>query len=98
MDNNIDPTTYLVEILDYYKRKLLNGGCTLEEVKSVTKAMVENMEIDGTIRDFAEFYGVPETTIRTNIFKKLFDKPKRRVLYPFHKFSRIVPPKWHKNR
>lgn len=96
MDTKIDPKAYLIEILDYYKYKLTNGKCTMEEIKSVTNAIVQNTELDGTISDFAKFYGVPETTVRTNIFRKMFAKPKRVLLYPFLKFSKIVPDKWRK--
>lgn len=96
MQNDIDPKNYLVEILDYYKYKLLNGKCTMEEIRSVTDAIIEHTELDGTISDFAKFYGVSETTVRTNIFRKMFAKPKRVLLYPFLKFSKIVPDKWRK--
>ena len=54
------------------------------------------MKIDGTIKDFANFYGVPESVVRTKIARKMIDKPKRKVLYPFNKFIKIVPEKWHK--
>lgn len=92
----IDSSKYLIEILEFYIFKLKNGKCTMAEIESVTKAIEENTEIYGTISDFASFYGVPETTVRTNIFRKMFAKPLRKVLYPFHKFHKIVPSKWHK--
>lgn len=98
MEKDIDPKAYLIEILDFYKQKLLNGGCTMEEIRNVTKVLQENVDVNGTISDFAQFYGVPETTVRTNIFRKLLAKPKRVVLYPFQKFAKIVPRKWHDNR
>ena len=93
-----DASKYLIEILEFYIFKLKKNGCTMEEINAATKALEENMNINGTISDFAEFYGVPETTIRTNIFKKMFAKPKRIVLYPFHKFIKIVPAKWRQKR
>ena len=96
MDTNIDPKAYLIEILDYYKYKRTNGKCTIEEIKSVTSAIVENTELDGTISDFAKFYGVSETNIRATISRKLIAKPKRKLLYPFHKFAKIIPTKWRK--
>lgn len=89
---------YLSEILSYYKHKIDNNLCTMEEMESVKKILEQNMEISGTISDFAKFYGVPETTVRTNIFRKMFAKPKRVVLYPFHKFLKIVPEKWLNKR
>lgn len=93
-----NPKTYLIEILDYYKYKLENDLCTMDEINSVTKAIEKNMDISGTISDFANFYGVSETNIRSTINRKLIAKPKRKLLYPFHKFSDIVPDKWRNKR
>lgn len=84
----------LLEILEFYKFKIKNNGCTMEEINSAAKMLEENLNISGTIRDFAEFYDVPESVIRTNISRKLIDKPKRKVMYPFHKFIKIAPEKW----
>lgn len=93
-----NPKTYLIEILDYYKYKLEHDLCTMEEINSITKAIEESVNVSGTISDFANFYGVPETSVRSNICRKMFDKPKRKLLYPFHKFSRIVPDKWRNKK
>lgn len=92
----MDASKLLSEILGYYKHKVDNNLCTMSEMEDALKALESNMEIHGTISDFAKFYGVPETTVRTNIFRKMFAKPKRKVLYPFHKFLKIVPDKWRK--
>ena len=94
----INPKSYLIEILDYYKYKLENDLCTMDEINSATQALEKDMRVTGTIEDFANFYGVSQNTVRTNIFRKLFAKPKRKVLYPFHDFNRIVPDKWHKDK
>lgn len=96
MEENVDPTKYLVEMLDFYKQKLLGGGCTMAEIRSMTDAMMERMEIDGTIQDFAKFFGVPEVNIRAAISRRLIAKPKRKLLYPFHKFFKVAPDKWKK--
>lgn len=89
---------YLSEILDFYKYKLDHGLCTMEEINSVEKAIENNMDIDGTIADFAKFYDVPESSIRATISRKLLAKPKRKVLYPFLSFAKVVPSKWRKPR
>ena len=89
-----DAKKHLIEILDYYKMKLLNDGCTMDEINETTKLLEQNMKVSGTIKNFADFYGVPESVVRTNIARKMIDKPKRKVLYPFHKFIKIVPEKW----
>lgn len=96
--SSLDAKTHLIEILDFYKYKLQNNLCTMDEINSATKVLEENMQMEGTIKDFANFYDVPEVTVRTTIFKKLLSKPKRVVLYPFHKFRQIVPDKWRKNK
>lgn len=94
----LNPKTYLTEILDYYKYKLDNNLCTMEEMNSLAKTIQENMEIQGTISDFAQFYNQSESSIRATISRKLLAKPKRKVFYPFHTFARIVPDKWHKKK
>ena len=86
----------LSEILGFYKYKVDNNLCTPEEIKDAEKVLVENMEVYGSIKDFAEFYGVSEGNVRTTINRKLFAKPKRIVLYPFQKFLKIVPERWRK--
>lgn len=90
----IDAKTYLIEILEYYIQRLKTNKCTMAEIQSTTKALEENMDIKGTISDFASFYNVPEQNIRNNISRKLMAKPERKLLYPFHKFAKIVPDKW----
>lgn len=86
----------LSEILDFYKYKVDNNLCTQEEIESASRVLQENMEMYGSISDFAKFYGVSEQNVRTTINRKLFAKPVRKVLYPFHLFRRIVPEKWKK--
>lgn len=90
----MDSKKYLTEILDYYKYKLQNNLCTMDEIDSLAKTIEQNMQINGTISDFAKFFDVPEVTVRTNINRKMLDKPKRKVFYPFAKFLKIVPEKW----
>ena len=92
----MNSTELLIEILEFYIFKLKAGKCTQQEAESATKAVVSNMEIDETISDFAKFYGVSESNVRAVIARKLFAKPKRILLYPFHKFIQIIPESWRK--
>ena len=85
---------YLLEILGYYKYKVDNNLCTMDEIESAKKAIEQNMEVSGTISNFAEFFSVSEGSVRANICRKMFAKPKRKLLYPFHKFLKAVPYKW----
>ena len=92
----MDAKQILSEILAYYKYKVDNDLCTMAEMESAQKALTENMQIYGTIDDFANFYGVSPGNVRATISRKLLAKPIRRVFYPFHKFLKIVPTKWRK--
>lgn len=87
---------FLIETLDYYKQRIENDSCTMEELNSIFNTLMENMEIHGSISDFAKFYGVPENQVRATISRKLIAKPKRKLLYPFQKFLKIIPESWHK--
>jgi hypothetical protein len=91
-----DAGKQLIDVLDFCKYKVKHNLCTMEEMEGAIKALESNMNLQGTISDFASFYKVPETTVRTNIFRKMFAKPKRKVLYPFQEFNKIVPDKWKK--
>lgn len=93
----IDSKKELLEILDYYKYRVQNG-CTMAEIDSALEALENNMGIDGTISDFAKFYGVSESNVRATISRKLINKPKRKVLYPFHAFRKVIPESWKKGR
>ena len=92
----MDAKQILSEILAYYKYKVDNDLCTMAEIDSAQKALMENMQVYGTIDDFANFYGVSPGNVRATISRKLLAKPIRRVFYPFHKFLKIIPTKWRK--
>lgn len=94
----MDASKILSEILGYYKYKIDNNLCTMDELNGALHALEENMEVHGTISDFAQFYGQPESNIRATIARKLLAKPKRKVLYPFHKFAKIIPDKWRNKK
>lgn len=88
----------LIRLLDYYKKQLQNGECTLNAMLTFYKLMTENLNVVGTAKDFAEFYGVSEDSVRHVINRYMVQKPTRRVFYPFHPFTKIIPHKWLKNK
>lgn len=97
MEEGIDIKKELRAILRYYDRRL--DSCTMEEAKSAFRVLVQNMEINGTIGDFAEFYGKSKDAVNGIIKRKMVQKPKRNVvLYPFHIFNKLVPDSWRKKR
>ena len=87
----------LSEIIGYIKYKVDNDLCTPEEIESVSKMAMENLELYGTIEDMAKFYNVPESKVRNTINRKMIEKPKLRVYYRFLSFLKIVPEKWRKS-
>lgn len=95
----MDANEILSEILGYYKYKVDHNLCTMSEIDGAIRALENNMEINGTISDFAEFYGKSKDAVNGIIKRNLVDKPKRNVvLYPFHKFRLKVPESWRKKR
>lgn len=95
----MDGKNILSEMLGYYKYKVDNNLCTPEEIKSAERALIENMEIYGTIGDFADYYGKSKDAVNSVIKRNLIAKPKRNVvLYPFHKLLKVIPSSWRKNK
>lgn len=95
--SEIDAKQELLEILDFYKYRIQNG-CTMGEINSTLKMFENQMNLDGTIEDFANFYGKSKTAVSSQIKRNLIAKPKKNVtLYPFHKFRKIIPDSWRKN-
>jgi len=86
----------LKELFQFGIYKLDNNLCMPEELRSLERMAESNLKLNGTISDFAKFYGVSEVNVRSTINRKLISKPIRRVLYPFHKFSKIVPESWRR--
>ena len=84
----------LKELFQFGIYKLENNLCTPEEIRSVERMIESNLELDGTITDIATFFDKPEVNVRVVINQKLIAKPKRKVLYPFIKFLKVVPKKW----
>ena len=85
----------LKEILRYYEYKIDSGSCQMSEMESITHILMENMEINGTIDDFASFYKKSKDAVNSVIKRRMITKPKRNVvLYPFHVFRRLIPENW----
>lgn len=90
---------YLLEILDFYRFKIVEGTCGMADIESLTKVLEENMGLSGTKDEFAKFYGRSKDAVSSVINRRLLQKPKRNVvLYPFHEFSKKVPESWHEKR
>ena len=93
----MDAKRYLSEILGYYKYRLDNNLCTMEEINSAAKAMEANLEIYGTADDFADYFGKSKDAVWGIIKRNVPEKPRRNVvLHSFRAFLKRVPESWTK--
>lgn len=93
----MDAKQQLKELFRFGIYKLDNNLCTPEEIKSWSDSFESNLEMDASIKELSDFFGVSEQSIRTTINRKLIAKPKRKVLYPFLSFLKVAPEKWRKS-
>lgn len=95
----LDLKEELLRVLRYYESRIEQGSCSMSEMESALRTLEENMEVNGTIDDFARFYGKSKDAVNSVIKRRMIDKPKRNVvLYPFHKFNRLIPSSWRVKR
>ena len=94
----MDSKNYLSEILAYYKYKVDNNLCTMDEMNSTIKAIESNMDIYGTADDFANFYGKSKDAVNGIIKRNVIEKPRRNiVLHSFKAFIKRIPQSWRKS-
>lgn len=84
----------LLDIIDYLKFQVENDKCTMEEMRSIQSAIVNNLDIDCTAMDIAERYNQSHVNVRGLLSRKMISKPKRRVYYNFAKVINILPKTW----
>lgn len=84
--------------LEFYRYKINNDLCTMEELQSVADMLQRNLNVIGTAEDFAKFCDTPESHVRQIISRKVIAKPKRRVYYRFWDFIANIPSKLLKKK
>lgn len=88
----------LLNILDYLKYQVENDKCTMEEMRSIQSAIVNNLDIDASVMDVAQHYNQKESNVRNVLTRGYIGKPKRKVYYNFAKILKIVPSNWYKSK
>ena len=73
---------------------LITGQLTDSDAEVIYRAIHDAGGIRATVRDIAGYYGKSQTAVRSVIHRRMLSKPKRRVLYDFHEFQRVVPDSW----
>lgn len=86
----------IIEVLDYLKYKVLNDDCTLEELRSISDTIGENLDINCTTKDLSEYYGQSQSNIRNVLTRNFMPKPKRKTYYSFSKFIKFIPKSWRR--
>lgn len=86
----------LLEFLGYLRYKIENDKITMEDMESLSRMFMNNLDLSGTAEDFANFYGKPVDSVRHVLSRRVIDKPSRRVLHSFSKFRKAVPASWRK--
>ena len=94
----MDEKEIIRQTLDFWRFKLDNNLCTMEEIESLSKTLQKDLNVMGTVEDFAKYCDRPEQYVRNVINRKVLDKPKRRVYYRFLPFLRNIPDKWLKDK
>jgi hypothetical protein len=85
----------LIDICKMFIYQLENDKCTAEEIRSISDSVAENLQVDVTVKDVAEFYHQSEQNVRTVVSRNFHkEKPKRKVLYNFAWILKIIPKSW----
>lgn len=79
--------------LEFYRYKINNDLCTMEEIQSVADMLQRNLNVIGTAEDFAKFCDISENHVHQIMSRKVIEKPKRRVYYRFIPFLKALPSK-----
>lgn len=94
----MDPKQEIIEVLKFWIYKLDSDSCTPEEIKQISDVSTKTLVNDATISEFANYFGVSESNVRATIARKVFAKPKRKVVYPFQALLKVAPSKWFKKK
>ena len=84
--------------LDYWKYLLDENRCGVQDLNAFVDVASKELSTMGTVKDFARFFGKPESQVRNIIHYKVTDKPVRRVFYHFHPFVKNIPKSWLKTK
>lgn len=81
------------------ERQVEDDECTPDEMDSIMRFVVENLQTRGTVKEFAEFYGKEESAVRNVLSRNYIpkkDKPTRRVTYRLGFLMSIMPNSWRR--
>lgn len=89
---------FLSDFLGFLKDKVDHDALTMEETQDIADLLIRNLRLSATCEDLARYYGKTPENVRAVIHRRLLSKPRRRVMYSFFDFCRIVPDSWTRKR
>lgn len=84
----------LLRTIEYLKYKVESKTLSVSEMQALIRFFCEGLELEGTADDFAKFFGKSKNNVKVAICRKMADAPKRKVVYQFSKFLKIIPENW----
>lgn len=94
MENDEMVKDVLLGVLNKWKQDLVNGRCTLQQMRSLLNIVVENVDMDASLDEIADHFGQSKNNVSNVIARRYIGRPKRKVLYPLQKIIQIVPQSW----
>lgn len=89
----------IIDVLEFFVRKLKRGDCPLSQVDAAYKAISENMDVFATADELSEHFGKSRTAVHGVIKRSMTAKPKRNIThYSLMNFMKVMPSSWRKKR
>lgn len=88
---------YILDSLRYMTTQVEEDKCPPETLFSIARIMMKELDVRGTVKQFAQHYQQSESNIRNVLSRRYIpknEKPLRQVTYRFGWFSSLVPPSW----
>lgn len=93
-ESSIEIVKEIKLLLSFAYRQADEGNCTYENLVRWRDILAEALNVDASISDLSEHFGKSEANVSNIISRKMTAKPKRKVLYRFADFLKIIPKSW----
>ena len=88
----------IIDVLEFFVRKLKRGDCPMSQVNSAYKAITENMDVFATADELSEHFGKSKAAVHGVINRHgTIVRPHRNIThYSFKGFLKAMPSSWRK--
>jgi len=89
----------IIDVLEFFVRKLKRGDCPMSQVNAAYKAIIENLDVFATADDLSDHFGKSRVAVHGVIKRNMTVKPKRNItLYSLLNFIKVMPSSWHRKQ